>query len=55
MGSLAAKTHDSLVIETDVLICGTGPAGASLACFLASHGRYFISTYSEFHGGFCQK
>lgn len=25
-------------IDTDVLICGTGPAGASLACFLASYG-----------------
>ena len=41
MGSLAAERHDSLVIETDVLICGTGPAGASLACFLASYGRLF--------------
>ncbi|OCL03302.1 hypothetical protein AOQ84DRAFT_368495 [Glonium stellatum] len=26
------------VVETDHLIVGTGPAGASLACFLASHG-----------------
>ena len=25
-------------IETDLLIIGAGPAGASLACFLASHG-----------------
>jgi ribulose 1,5-bisphosphate synthetase/thiazole synthase len=25
-------------IETDLLIVGTGPAGASLACFLASYG-----------------
>jgi alkyl hydroperoxide reductase subunit AhpF len=23
----------------DILIIGSGPAGASLACFLASHGR----------------
>ena len=26
--------------STDLLIVGTGPAGASLACFLASHGWY---------------
>lgn len=25
-------------IKSDILIVGTGPAGASLACFLASHG-----------------
>lgn len=24
--------------ETDILVVGAGPAGASLACFLASHG-----------------
>jgi NADPH-dependent 2,4-dienoyl-CoA reductase/sulfur reductase-like enzyme len=28
-------------VSTDLLIVGTGPAGASLACFLASHGQYF--------------
>lgn len=28
----------SVSVETDVLIVGTGPAGASLACFLASYG-----------------
>ncbi|KAK3322657.1 FAD binding domain-containing protein [Apodospora peruviana] len=27
------------VIKTDLLIVGAGPAGAALACFLASHGR----------------
>jgi len=27
------------IIEVDVLIAGTGPAGASLACFLGSHGE----------------
>ena len=32
-----AETGSSIV-ETDLLIVGTGPAGASLACFLASHG-----------------
>ena len=25
-------------VETELLIVGAGPAGASLACFLASHG-----------------
>ena len=27
------------VIDVDVLISGNGPAGGSLACFLASHGK----------------
>ncbi|KAK5654740.1 hypothetical protein OQA88_7065 [Cercophora sp. LCS_1] len=27
------------VVHTDLLIVGAGPAGASLACFLAAHGR----------------
>lgn len=29
---------DSDIIKTDLLIVGAGPAGASLACFLAAHG-----------------
>lgn len=29
---------DDNVIKTDLLIVGAGPAGAALACFLASHG-----------------
>lgn len=29
-------------IETDLLIVGAGPAGASLACFLASYGTKSI-------------
>ena len=37
-----AKENDSntmaSIVETDLLIVGTGPAGASLACFLALHG-----------------
>lgn len=30
--------HSPALVETDLLVVGTGPAGASLACFLASHG-----------------
>lgn len=29
---------DDDIVKTDLLIVGAGPAGASLACFLASHG-----------------
>ena len=38
--SEAGDRADVLVIEVDVLISGAGPAGASLACFLASHGTF---------------
>jgi hypothetical protein len=31
-------TMDDEIIETDLLIVGAGPAGAALACFLASYG-----------------
>ncbi|UQC77560.1 2,4-dichlorophenol 6-monooxygenase [Colletotrichum lupini] len=31
-------SSDSAALETDMLIIGAGPAGASLACFLASNG-----------------
>ena len=34
-----APPEDLPLIETELLIVGAGPAGASLACFLASHGR----------------
>ncbi|KXX81605.1 Phenol 2-monooxygenase [Madurella mycetomatis] len=30
---------DEEIVKTDLLIVGAGPAGASLACFLAAHGR----------------
>lgn len=35
------------VTTTDVLIIGTGPAGASLACFLASYGEFYILRPNE--------
>lgn len=28
------------LLKTELLIVGAGPAGASLACFLAAHGMY---------------
>jgi hypothetical protein len=31
---------DGPVVETEFLVVGCGPAGAGLACFLASHGEY---------------
>jgi len=32
--------QDIPLINTDLLIVGAGPAGAALACFLASHGMW---------------
>lgn len=41
MGMSGAEDRaDLLVIEVDVLISGAGPAGASLAWFLASHDKF---------------
>lgn len=34
-----SHSEASTTISTDILIIGAGPAGASLACFLASHGN----------------
>ena len=31
---------DEILLKTDLLIVGAGPAGASLACFLAAHGAH---------------
>ena len=35
----AAHPTSGAILETDLLIVGAGPAGASLACFLAQHGE----------------
>lgn len=34
------RRSQSTLTTTDVLIVGTGPAGAALACFLASYGTW---------------
>ncbi|KUJ13596.1 uncharacterized protein LY89DRAFT_622534 [Mollisia scopiformis] len=34
----SANTNATSIVETDLLIVGAGPAGASLACFLAQYG-----------------
>lgn len=46
-GQMNAEIHgtrtrggDVFHVETDFLVVGCGPAGASLACFLGSHGAY---------------
>ena len=38
----AATPSDSNIVETDLLVVGAGPAGAGLACFLASHGTFYF-------------
>jgi alkyl hydroperoxide reductase subunit AhpF len=40
------------IIETDLLIVGAGPAGAALACFLASYG-IFLGNFGSFFSSFC--
>lgn len=37
-GNTAPISDDPSIVDTPYLIVGAGPAGASLACFLASHG-----------------
>jgi len=39
-------------VETDLLIVGTGPAGASLACFLTSHGKRTLVLKPNFVNNF---
>lgn len=31
--------YPEMTVDTDFLIVGAGPAGASLACFLGKHGK----------------
>lgn len=40
MNATAMSDNDVCHVETEFLIVGCGPAGASLACFLGSHGEY---------------
>ena len=37
---LVNEVAGSAIPEVDILIIGAGPAGASLACFLASYGEF---------------
>lgn len=43
---------DGDIIKTDLLIVGAGPAGASLACFLAEHGKFTCGAFSGHGDGF---
>lgn len=45
VSSATAKTPKP--VETEFLIVGAGPAGASLACFLASHGKQDSALWSR--------
>jgi NADPH-dependent 2,4-dienoyl-CoA reductase/sulfur reductase-like enzyme len=46
IGVAAQNTNG--MITTDLLIIGTGPAGAALACFLTSHGKHEILDILQF-------
>lgn len=43
MGSIDSPPGPTGVemLEVDVLIVGAGPSGASLACYLGLHGRFY--------------
>ena len=43
-------SEEATLISMDILIIGTGPAGASLACFLASHGESTSNHKATFLG-----
>ncbi len=38
--AIAPTDSGDPILKTDILIIGAGPAGASLACFLAFHGKF---------------
>ena len=40
----SSTQNPSEVIETDLLIIGAGPAGASLACFLGNYGMTWLES-----------
>jgi ribulose 1,5-bisphosphate synthetase/thiazole synthase len=42
-------SYECEVPYVDVLIVGAGPAGASLACFLASHGMFLYFNWQKSH------
>jgi hypothetical protein len=42
------ENESATTVKTDLLIIGTGPAGASLGCFLAAHGNPSSREYSHY-------
>jgi ribulose 1,5-bisphosphate synthetase/thiazole synthase len=42
LSNLHEANMDDDIIKSDLLIVGAGPAGAALACFLASHGKRVV-------------
>lgn len=46
---ITANTTDANAEETDLLIVGAGPAGASLACFLSEYGKNVTASTARLH------
>jgi hypothetical protein len=40
IGEIRPSDIEGHAVDTEFLIVGAGPAGASLACFLGSYGKY---------------
>jgi 2-polyprenyl-6-methoxyphenol hydroxylase-like FAD-dependent oxidoreductase len=54
-GNANQNANEAATLETDLLIVGAGPAGASLACFLASHGQTnTVFIHAQFHANSLQ-